>query len=124
MHWGQRGARRSPVSRAGGPCPLGGGDGLPCRPEEAAAHGSGISWRPALPWVRRGWGLAHRGTWGWDLGLGPPGLPRTSERQARLDLDFWPELLFELLSPTCPAPGLPLTFQARPPGRPAPGSQT
>ena len=88
MHWRQRGGRRPPVSRAGGPCPMGGGHGPPCRPEEAAAHGSGISRRPALPWVRRACGLAYRGAWGQDLGLGPPGLPRASERQARLDLSL------------------------------------
>lgn len=86
VHWGQRGGRRPPVSRAGGPCPVGGGHGPPHRPEEAAAHGSGINRRLALPWVRRAWGLAPRGVWGQDLGLGPPGLPWASERQAWLDL--------------------------------------
>ena len=104
MHWGQRGGQGPSVSWAGGPGLW--EEGVACsavRPE-AAAHGSGVSRHLALPWVRRSLGAHSQRRMRMGLGAGPSCLPRTSERQAPLNLNFFPEPLSGLLSPHVSGP--------------------
>ena len=76
----------------------------PCRP--AGGCSSRLRGKPApgAPRVRRGLGAHSQRRVGMGLGAGPSRLPRTSERQARLNLNFWAEPLSGLLSPHVSGP--------------------